>query len=196
MIFLHLPSPTEVITLIQHYGYIVFFLLAIIEGPIVTVIGAFLVSIGYFHFIPLYILAILGDLVGDLLHYAIGSLSKKRFASKGSLFGISKERIVKIENHFGTHGNKTIFFGKISHSLGFAILIAAGLVGMPIGNFLLFNLLGTIPKTFVLMVIGYYFGSAYQSIDSYISYIGIGLFIILIIGITVWYIRKKEPIDE
>lgn len=196
MIIPHFPSPAEAISLIQHHGYLVFFLLAIIEGPIVTIIGAFLVSIGYFHLIPLYVLAVLGDLTGDLIHYAIGAQSKKRFATKGSLFGISKDRIIKIENHFGDHGGKTIFFGKISHSLGFAILIAAGLVGMPIGEFLLFNLLGTLPKTLVLMAIGYYFGSAYQSIDSYITYIGVGLFFILVIGIAVWFIRKKEPIDE
>ena len=173
-----------------------FFLLSIIEGPIVTIIGAFLVSIGYLHILPLYILAVLGDLVGDLIHYAIGHFSKKRFTRTGTLFGISKEKILKVESHFGDHGGKTIFFGKISHSLGFVILVAAGLVGMPLGEFLFYNLLGTLPKSLVLIGIGYYFGSAYQSIDSYITYIGMGLFIILIVGIGIWYIRKIEPIDE
>ena len=101
MTFLHLPTLFEIETIIQSYGYIVFFLLSIVEGPIVTVIGAFLVSIGYMHLFPLYILAVLGDLVGDLIHYAIGVLGKKRFIAKGTLFGISKERILKIESHFG-----------------------------------------------------------------------------------------------
>lgn len=172
--------------LIRHYGYILFFLLAIVEGPIVTIIAAFLSSFGYLNVFAVYGVALAGDLVGDVLYYLIGYLGKKRFNSTGKLLGITKENINKITKHFDDHSGKTLLFGKITHSFGFAVLISAGLVNMSIGKFVKYNLLGTIPKALVLVLVGYYFGGAYQSIGSYLDYISLIIFAVIVL-LALWY---------
>ena len=40
---------------------------------------------------------------------------------------------------------------------------------MPIRKFLWYNLLGTIPKSFGLVIVGYFFGYAYSQFDDYFS---------------------------
>ena len=39
----------------------------IIEGPIITVIGAFLASLGFFNIGIIFFLSLLGDIVGDII---------------------------------------------------------------------------------------------------------------------------------
>jgi membrane protein DedA with SNARE-associated domain len=43
---------------------------------------------------------------------------------------------------------------------------------MPISEFLWFNLLGTIPKSFILLIIGFYFGQAYATFDKFFKFAG------------------------
>ena len=40
---------------------------------------------------------------------------------------------------------------------------------MPFGRFLLYNLIGTVPKSLLFLLIGYTLGAAYASIDSWIA---------------------------
>lgn len=189
-------SLTTIELLIKNYGYIVFFILAVIEGPIATIIAAFLASLGFLNVVIVYAVAIAGDLVGDVLYYSIGLAGKKRLVRRGKFLGITKEKMTSIAKHFETKGGKTIFLGKVTHSLGFVVLITAGLVGMPMIEFLGYNFLGTIPKSLIFTIVGYYFGHAYQSINTYLDYLGFIAFgLIVLSALAYWfsYRKKKQP---
>ncbi len=185
-------SLTAISLWIIRYGYLIILPISIIEGPIITVIAAFLAHQGYFNIFIVYFVVVLGDLIGDLLFYFIGHFGKKLSnTALGRFFGLTDERIKKLSEHFDVHSGKTIFWGKLTHSMGWAVLPAAGLAKMPIGRFLWFNLLGTLPKSLIFLLIGYYLGYAYQSIDSYISKIALALFIVLAAAIFFYFKKKK-----
>lgn len=179
---------------ILQYGYFVIFPTVVLEGPIITVIVGFLLSQGHFSFFIAYPLIVIGDLVGDVIYYFIGKHAKKYFLHKksGSFLGITKDRLFKLENHFTHHSGKTLLIGKLTQSVGWAVLIGAGAAEMPIGRFLWYNFIGTLPKSLAFLLLGYYFGYAYRHINAYMDRISLVVCGLVIIGIVVYVFKKRK----
>ena len=57
----------QVLTFIEQNGYVLLFLLMILEGPIVTAAAAFAASLGYLSLPVVFILSVLGNIIGDLI---------------------------------------------------------------------------------------------------------------------------------
>ncbi len=178
--------------LLMHYGYFILFPIMVAEGPIATIIAGFLSSLGYFNFFVVYVVAFLGDITGDVIYYLIGRWGKKRIINNGKFLGIKLKNIEKIEEHFKNHSGKTLLFGKLTHSVGAPILIAAGMAKIKISKFIVYNVVGSIPKTLVFLLIGYYFGSAYNKIDKYFGYFSILMLVIIILAVVIYFYIKKN----
>jgi membrane protein DedA with SNARE-associated domain len=159
-------SPDFIHHLLAQYGYLVLFLVVVAEGPIATIIGAFVASQGYFDIYVVYAIAVVGDLFGDLAYYGIGRLGRVGTPARiWPLLGITEDRLARAARYFERHGAKMLFFAKYTQT-GIVILPASGAARMPVGKFLWYNLLGTLPKAIALLLIGYFFGYAYNSIDN------------------------------
>jgi len=170
-----------------------FFVAAVLEGPITTILAGFLLSQGYFDVVIVYAILALGDLVGDTLYYAIGRWGRQQFVNRwGKYIGITPQRLSLLEEHFKKHSGKTLLIGKISQGIGGGILVAAGAAQMPYGNFLLFNILGTMPKTLLLLVVGFFFGKAYVELNNYLNYTALGLIILSILTILFYTVIMKK----
>jgi membrane protein DedA with SNARE-associated domain len=181
--------------LLLQYRYIILFPLAIVEGPLITVIAGFSASLGYLNLWLSYIVIVAGDLVADLLHYAAGRWGRETFIKKyGKYIGIHAERVEGLEKHFGRHGGKTLLIGKASHGVGGMFLVAAGLARMPFWRFFWFNALGTFIKSLVLLGIGYYFGRALGKINSlfdFLALLSVSAFLTAVF-IYIYYLRGKK----
>jgi len=188
-------TTNNILLLLFSYGYLIYFLLAVVEGPIVTIIAGLLISLKYFNFFLIYGLAILGDLFGDILYYQIGRFGRKRLTERGRLLSVKAEQVKKIEEHFKQHAGKTFLFAKWTHVVGAPILMAAGVTGVPLKKFIWFNFLGTVPKVLVFIAIGYYFGQAYQQIDKYFGYATLSFWIIVALIALIYFLRKKFAKD-
>ena len=85
-------SLDQVIGWIILYRYVLIFPLAFFEGPMITIIAGFLLSLGYFNFWLLYCIIILSDIAGDITLYAVGRYWGKAFIRKfGHYVGITKQ---------------------------------------------------------------------------------------------------------
>jgi membrane protein DedA with SNARE-associated domain len=173
------------------YGYIIYFPLTLIEGPIVTVIAGFLVSLGYLNFAIIYLLAIGGDLTGDMLYYAIGRWGGKRIMRRGRFLHIKADQLERIHKYFQEHAGRALLFGKWTHSAGGVILVSAGMGRLPVKTFLFYNFIGTVPKSLAFLLIGYYFGRAYREIDRYFDYTAVALFIIMVLAAAAYIFAKR-----
>lgn len=191
-----MPSLETLSSLLGHYGYVVLFPLAIVEGPIVTIIAGALVSLGYMAFAPAYIVIILGDTVGDVIHYAIGRYGGAPLVRKwGPFLGVKPAHLDSLEESFKKHEAKSYLLGKLAHGVGGAVLVIAGLVRASFARFLGWNVLGTAVKSFALLLLGYYFahalsrlGSALDLIASILVIAGVASFFIFF-----WWYGKKHP---
>lgn len=139
-----------------------------------------------------YSILVIGDIAGDSIYYCLGRFGGHPLLKKwGHLIHITEDHLSKLEHHFHFKAPaKTLFLGK-TQPWGAAILFAAGAAKMPYIKFLLINLAASIPKTIILVALGYYFNQAYVALDSYIKYTGITLAIIGIPIIAYFFLRKK-----
>src|SRR5437762_2032987 len=96
------------------HGYLLMFIAMLIEGPIVTSAAAFAAALGYFNIPMVFLLSLLGDIVADIIYYAIGYWGRLKIVDRiGPKFGLSKERMGNIEKLLGEHRIKTILAIKL-----------------------------------------------------------------------------------
>ena len=184
----------ETITvLMAKHGLAVVAPIAVLEGPIVTVIAAWLASQHLFSVWSVSVVVILADVVGDIGLYALGRWGLHRLPARWRIkLGLSRERLLRNGRHFRDKGVRTLLFGKWTHSAGAPVLVAAGVARMNFWMFAATNLIATIPKSLFFVALGYQLGAYYGSIDSWIaraSLIALGL---ILLGGVIWYFRRKK----
>jgi membrane-associated protein len=169
---------SEIFKLLYTYSYLILFPLVVIEGPIVSIIAGFLVSLGFMDFVPTYLTIVSGDLSGDFLYYSAGRWwLNKTYKGALKFFKINMDLIHKLEKAVKKNKGPFLFFGKLSHAIGGFILFAAGSAKISIKDFMWFNFLATLPKSLILLGVGYYFGSTVSNFNKYVDFTVLGLFI-------------------
>ena len=190
-------SLTQIISHLIRYKYLVLFPAAIIEGPIITIIAGFLASLGYLNIFGAYALIVIGDLAGDSGYYCIGRWGRERFIDRwGGYLGITSARVERLEAHFQKHGGKTLASAKLIHVFSLASLIAAGIVRVPYRKFLWYILLPTMAKSLALLLVGFFFGSAYVTFDRYLTYISFTLPALIVILFMVYFVMKRTQLGQ
>ncbi|HOX11174.1 MAG TPA: DedA family protein [Candidatus Moranbacteria bacterium] len=158
---------------LRHYGYFAMLPLMTLEGPVVTLISAMLASMGAFFWPWVFVLSVLGDMLGDVILYWIGYKYGMHFVRKiGKHIGITESLVLRMEKYFTRHGGKTIFAVKSTVGLCWATFTAAGIVKMDFKKFLKYSFLGGIVWSGSLVAMGYFYGYLWKSMKEYISWAG------------------------
>jgi membrane protein DedA with SNARE-associated domain len=178
---------------ISRHGYFALFAVMMLEGPLASVAGAFLAAAGLLRIEIVFALALLGDLAGDALLYAIGRYSRMA----GCCWhwqGISRlrPRLQHLKLRFHTHPGRILIAGKLTHAAGFLVLLAAGAARLPFLPFLGFNLLATLPKASFFLLLGYFAGAAYRRIDFYLWLFSCLSFALIAAGCIVFVRRRLK----
>ncbi len=185
-------GPDAALQLMQSYGLLLLAPVAILEGPIVTVIAGYLAHLGVFSIYAAFVVVVLADLVGDLMLYWLGRSGINWLSPRWrARLGLSDERLTSLCDHFSQRGGRTLVVAKLTHSLGLVALVAAGVSRMAVLPFLWYNLLATLPKSLFFLIVGYTLGYAYRQVNAYIFWLSlVPLAIALIFGIH-WYLRRR-----
>jgi membrane protein DedA with SNARE-associated domain len=197
------------------YGYAALLPLAVVEGPAVTVFAAFLAAEGVFSLVAVYAVVVLGDLLGDMLYYAVGRWMIGRWTrarpmgrplmgrptdrdlGRGGRWAARlRQRIDVLAPRIRTRAGAMLLFGKLTHSAGFAVLLAAGAAHVPIRRFLAYNLLGTLAKSLVLVLLGYWFGKLYASLQGDLQIAGMVGFVLVASALLLLVRRVLAGPDE
>jgi membrane-associated protein len=135
--------------------------LAIIEGPVVTILTGFLTAQGYFDWRWALCLLMCGDLIGDLLYYCLGRSVSTPIARLGRFLGMSNVISDELRHGLTHNATRMLLIGKWTHSIGFLVLVGSGMLRLPLRRFVRVNLLATVPKSAVLFGFGYFAGDYY-----------------------------------
>ncbi len=177
-------------------GYTLMFLVMLVEGPVVTAAGAFVAALGVFNIWIVLILSILGNLVPDFLLYIIGYWGREQFFDKyGYYFGLDRDKIKRFETMLNKHAVKSLFVIKLVPLLATPGLIVAGITKMELKKYIKWSLIITIPSSLFYLIIGYYFGAAYDTIAHDIrigGYFLIGFIILFIVAMRFWKKISKK----
>lgn len=173
------------------HGYVIMFLAMCAEGPTVTAAATFASTFGYFNPIIVFILSMLGDIIPDMIYYAIGYYGRipmvKRFSKR---FGLTESKIEHLEQTIEKHGGKTVTVLKLTPVLATPGLMLVGAMRMAVGRFLFFVVLVTLQKTLVFMAIGYFFGLSYN-VGNYLRFGALIPFLIVLVYVGGMWAFKK-----
>ncbi len=145
--------------LIATHGLWLLFVLTLIEGPVATVIGAAMAGRGLLDPLAVFAVAVAGDLAGDVVLYGIGRLSPGLTRRLGGARGDAvRARTGAWRDMMHLRSWQIIALGKLTHVLGFAVILAAGAARVPFGLFLGVSALATLPKVGALVLAGWALG--------------------------------------
>jgi len=183
----------QLLEAITVWGYPLMLLLMILEGPIVTLGAAFMASMGFFNVFIVYGLSVLGDMIGDIILYSIGYLSKKGILPKNKKVLRSDSKVIRaIEKSFEKKGSQIIFFTKATTGLCYVTFILAGMAKLDFKKFLLYSFLGGLVWSGFTVIMGFYFGEVAEQINRYIKFGGWIIFGLALLILSLFIIYKKS----
>jgi membrane protein DedA with SNARE-associated domain len=188
---MHHDLLSQIGPLVSQYGMAVLFPVAIIEGPGVSVVAGALVASGQFGWLGVALLLIAADLMGDALYYSLGRWGHSPFLRRLERWlSLTEERFRPIEEGFRRHDWKILLIGK-TQPFGSVILFFAGATKMPVGRYLMFNLLATVPKVALFEGAGYFLGASIAHSMRYFDYLTFILFGVGAILLYAYYRVRK-----
>lgn len=185
------------VALIVKHGLLILAPIAVIEGPIVTVIAAWLASQNILDLWSVIVIVMLANVVGDLGRYAIGRWGINRMPESWlDRMGLNRLRLRVIARHFRRHGVRTLLMGKATQVVIGPVLVAAGVARMPVWKFVWVTFIGTVPTSLIYVAVGYIFGSAYQQIDNWIGRATLVGIVVVGLAALVYWQRKRAARSE
>ena len=166
------------------HGYFFMFLGMMVWGPPITAAGAFGAALNYFDIWIVFALSLGSNLLTDAVYYAIGYWGREELIAKyGKYLGITTLRLRVSHKLLTENLGKAMTLSKLVPLLALPGLVMAGIVKVPLRPFIWWAAVIALPSTLVYLVLGYYFGAAYDSVEKYVHLGGvvIALFILLFI---------------
>jgi len=158
----------RVLSLIEHYGYLVILFGVMLEstgvplpGETILIASGILVQRGTLDLGDVIFFGILGAVVGDQIGYWIGREGGRPFILRwGRYVFITPERLRRAEAFFARHGGKAVFMARFFSGLRVFGALVAGMSRMRWGSFILYNALGGAVWATAVVLVGYFLGSS------------------------------------
>jgi membrane protein DedA with SNARE-associated domain len=190
---------------LDSYGYLVVFLLVMLEsigvpvpGETALIVGALYAgSTGKLDIWWVIAAAIAGAIIGDNIGFSIGRYGGSKFLLRyGHRIRLDEGRLKIGIWLFRRHGGKVVFWGRFVAILRTWAAFLAGANRMPWPRFLAFNAAGGIVWATAFGVAYYVFGDVLKRLSTTID-VGLGVIsAALIIAFVIWTRRKEVELRE
>lgn len=175
------------------YGYVIMFLASYIEGGLAMLAGGFLASLGYFNLGGVIFAMFLGDILSDMMWYAIGYYGGNRILRKISkIFNISEKTLEKVKSKLEKNAGKILITVKLTTGLCLATMITSGTIRLRLKKFLFFDGIGSVLWSAMVVMLGYFFGESYEYLNKVIKWGGIIIAFVLAAVIIGYYFFNKR----
>lgn len=190
---------------VHDFGYVGIFIMTFLESTFVpvpsevTMVPAgYLIQQGKMDFWLVFINSVAGTILGSLFNYWIAAHYGRRFLYHfGKYMLFSHEKMEKMDKFFATHGEVSIFTGRLIPGVRHVISFPAGLAHMNLRKFCIYTGTGGGLWMFTLIMIGYMVGGNKEMVKHYMPYV-VGAFItgaVLLIMLYMRNHRKKKAGD-
>jgi len=159
--------------------------------PSEAVLGAagVLINDGRMSIVPTVIWATVGSVVGALVLYSIGRVlgPRRSHAFLDRLPLVETADVDKTFDWFERHGKSAVFFGRMVPIVRSFVSVPAGVVKMPLPQFLLFTTAGSLIWNSVLIALGVAAGDFVEANLHYLDYVVAAV----VIGAVGWFVYRK-----
>jgi membrane protein DedA with SNARE-associated domain len=136
----------------------------IAPGETAIVLGGVVAAEGGVDLAPMLLIAWVAAALGDLASFLLGQRLGRRFVVvRGPRFGVSAERLQRVEEFFDRHGAKAILIGRFIGIVRAVAPFLAGSSGMRLRAFLPWSLLGTAAWASAFTLVGYAFHASFAT---------------------------------
>ncbi len=160
-----------------------------IPSEAVLGLAGVLINNGEMNIVPVIAFATLGSLLGAVFFYYVGyALGPRRsHAFLDRLPLVETADVDKTFEWFARHGRAAVFFGRMVPIVRSFISVPAGVVRMPIGQFLLFTAGGSLIWNSVLIGLGVAAGDFVEANLQYLDYV----LVVAVVAAVAWFVYKK-----
>jgi len=161
------------VNLIGHWGYLVIFLIIMLEcqallglfmpGESLVLAGGFLAEQGSFDPVALIFVVSAAAILGDSIGYELGRhLGRGWLIRHGGRFGFHQEHLDRVDRFLEHHGGKAVFASHFMHLMRAIMPFSAGASRMRYRQFLIFNAGGCIVWATTFITLGYFVGTSWH----------------------------------
>jgi len=160
-----------------------------IPSEAVLGLAGVLINDGEMNIVPVILFATLGSVVGAIFFYYVGlALGPRRsHAFLDRLPLVETGDVDRTFAWFERHGRSAVFLGRMVPIVRSFISVPAGVVRMPIGQFLLFTAAGSLIWNSVLVGLGVAAGDFLKDNLHYLDYVVVAA----VVAAVVWFVHKK-----
>lgn len=186
---------------ISNSGYLGIFFLMVAEGmslpfpsEIILPFSGYLVFTNKLNFWYVIVVSSLGNLVGAIIFYFIGSYLGREFILKYGKYVLLKKKHVELtERYFQKYGDRSVFIARLLPIVRGPISLPAGLARMEMKKFILYTLSGSTIWNLSLIYVGLQLGNHWKNILHYSEYLDIIAiaFVLSFIAFLIYKIKTK-----
>ena len=194
----------RILSLIEHYGYLLILFGVMLEstgvplpGETILIASGILVQRGHLDLGDVIFFGILGAVLGDQIGYWIGREGGRPFILRwGRYVFISPERLARAEAFFERHGGKAVFLARFFSGLRVFGALVAGMSRMRWGTFILYNALGGAVWATAVVLVGYFLGSSIGLVERWLGRTTLVLGILAFLAVVLYLFYRwatKHP---
>lgn len=137
-----------------------------------------------------------GSVVGAVVGYGIGAWGGRPILDRwGRYVGIGAADLDRADRWFDRWGSWAVFLGRMVPLVRTFVSYPAGISRMPMGRFLLFSTLGSLPWNLALITAGFLVGENYPQIEAAIKPFEYVIYVVVLVLLAVlvsrWWRSKR-----
>jgi membrane protein DedA with SNARE-associated domain len=195
---------------IAHFGYLAVFVLMVAESACIPIPSELIMLLGgalaggavagvHLNLVAVIVVGALGNVVGSYIAWAVGRYAGQAAWRRWGRYVLLTERdIDRAERWFDRHGSWSVLVGRVVPVVRTFISLPAGVAGMPPLRFGIYTVIGCLPWTAALGIVGFVVGARWQALaDSFHgpTYIIAGIVAVLIvIGLVVFFRHRRAEL--
>jgi membrane protein DedA with SNARE-associated domain len=205
------PRTSEMLDVVSqwlaHYGYALVVAFLFVEalglpvpGETALVSAAALAGRGTMSIVGVVASAIVGTVVGGQAAYWVGTRGGRGFILRhGKWVGLTEKRLDKTHSFFQKHGAKTVLVGRFIAVVRSFVGILAGITGMPVARFAVYNAVGGVIWVVTFSTLGYVFGRNLPRLEHYIGRVSLVVaLLVTIVAVVVflsrWFAKNRGEV--
>lgn len=182
--------------LISQYGYALMALGALMEGETFLIAGGIAAKHGLLSVPWLIALAWVGSTIHDLVCFFFGRYAGTWLLRKRPAWQMKVEKTYRI---FSKYGLWTVIFMRFLYGFRIIIPVSLGTTSIPVGKFVMYDVIGGLLWSATFIIGGYIFGEALDvalhkmvEYHYWIGYILAGFIVLCVICLVLWLWWRKR----
>ncbi|HEY0386401.1 MAG TPA: DedA family protein [Pyrinomonadaceae bacterium] len=169
-----------------------------IPGETILLVAGFFAARGHFTLPLVMLIAATGASIGDNIGFAIGHHYGRGFLVRyGRFVFLTPRRLVRINDFFEKHGEKTILVARFITGLRVFAAIFAGASAMRWRVFVIYNIAGAILWAIVITLLGYLFGNSLPLLERWVGRSGVFMLVAgIVAAAVVWRVHRHREVNK